>query len=781
MTTYFVSSAGSDSNNGTTTGTPWQTITKVNAGVYNGGDTISFAGGQSFTGGIVMGSSGATVAQTWNPSQINSDITLSNGNLTATHTAITSEDSPGYALNGYSTGKFYWETVVNGGTDVAVGIGTTATPVGSAGSQYLGNDTTSVGYHQSGNVVNNNALTGTAWATYSSGSRICHALDLTNGKYWTRVGTTGNWNNNAAGDPTNSASAGNFSIPAGVTGLVVPGFNTKVQTSDFVVAYFSSASWVGTPPAGFGSTDKSGTSNWGSSPAPTSGTPVTFQSYGTGAATISSGSADGISAINLPGLAIGNLNFTGNGITSNSADGIHIENSQAGSTQLSGPAITNCVVTAYGGFGILVWGSNGNSGFDTVNIVGCTASNNTGNKINVGVSGIAVYSDAGYVSGTPCFGTVNITNCVASDNIGTASGTHWTGGGIVVGEANQVNITGCFSSYNGTSGIGGNVGIMVYDSNNYHVSKCESTHNSRGSGTHDGDGFNCDTNSSGSGLIELCYAHGNDGFGFLFDTYIGINKATMRFCISQNNNDAGITNGAEIGLSNYGGNTFGVKLTCINNTIYSANSIFMLVDGTSWANITGTIANNIFYSASGGEYTYYGAAAASGAPASLIFDGNDYHSDGTFSLNWNGTNYTSLAAWKAAFSAQEPHSGSFSTANPFLVNPGGGLITGGYVPSSLTAYQLQPGSPMIGVGLNLNSLYSINPGTQDFFGVSIPYATGFNVGAGGVLQGAPKGGMLLFGGFVGWASLLGAGLWKVGKALYRNATRNRRRFLTARW
>ena len=75
--TYFVSSAGSDSNNGTTTGTPWQTITKVNAGVYNGGDTISFAGGQSFTGGIAMGASGSSVAQTWNPSQINSDNTLS--------------------------------------------------------------------------------------------------------------------------------------------------------------------------------------------------------------------------------------------------------------------------------------------------------------------------------------------------------------------------------------------------------------------------------------------------------------------------------------------------------------------------------------------------------------------------------------------------------------------------------------------------------------------------------------------------------------------------------
>jgi hypothetical protein len=40
---------------------------------------------------------------------------------------------------------------------------------------------------------------------------------------------------------------------------------------------------------------------------------------------------------------------------------------------------------------------------------------------------------------------------------------------------------------------------------------------------------------------------------------------------------------------------------------------------------------------------------------------------------------------------------------------------------------------MIGVGLNLSTHFSINPGPQNFYGNSLPsgVGTGFNVGAGG--------------------------------------------------
>jgi hypothetical protein len=42
-TTYYVSaSTGSDSNSGTSSGTPWQTVAQVNGQVFQPGDSILF-------------------------------------------------------------------------------------------------------------------------------------------------------------------------------------------------------------------------------------------------------------------------------------------------------------------------------------------------------------------------------------------------------------------------------------------------------------------------------------------------------------------------------------------------------------------------------------------------------------------------------------------------------------------------------------------------------------------------------------------------------------------
>lgn len=53
---YFVSETGSDTNNGRTPWTAWQTITKVNATTFSAGDDIAFNG--TFTGTITVGQSG---------------------------------------------------------------------------------------------------------------------------------------------------------------------------------------------------------------------------------------------------------------------------------------------------------------------------------------------------------------------------------------------------------------------------------------------------------------------------------------------------------------------------------------------------------------------------------------------------------------------------------------------------------------------------------------------------------------------------------------------------
>jgi len=53
-TVFFVSPSGSDSNGGTSTSSPWQTIGKVNSASLASGNTVLFQGGQSFSGSLTV-------------------------------------------------------------------------------------------------------------------------------------------------------------------------------------------------------------------------------------------------------------------------------------------------------------------------------------------------------------------------------------------------------------------------------------------------------------------------------------------------------------------------------------------------------------------------------------------------------------------------------------------------------------------------------------------------------------------------------------------------------
>jgi len=64
--TYYVSNAnpvGSDSNNGTSTSTPWLTIAKVNSSKFNPGDSILFNSGCTWRASLVIPSSGNSSSQ----------------------------------------------------------------------------------------------------------------------------------------------------------------------------------------------------------------------------------------------------------------------------------------------------------------------------------------------------------------------------------------------------------------------------------------------------------------------------------------------------------------------------------------------------------------------------------------------------------------------------------------------------------------------------------------------------------------------------------------------
>jgi hypothetical protein len=61
-TTYYVSTSGSDANNGTSQSTPWKTIAKVNAATLTAGSSVLFNGGQTFSGSLTITASGTSAS-----------------------------------------------------------------------------------------------------------------------------------------------------------------------------------------------------------------------------------------------------------------------------------------------------------------------------------------------------------------------------------------------------------------------------------------------------------------------------------------------------------------------------------------------------------------------------------------------------------------------------------------------------------------------------------------------------------------------------------------------
>ena len=60
--TYYVATNGSDSNNGTSTSTPWLTLSKVSGYTFNPGDIIYFHCGDTFRGDLIIHNSGSSGA-----------------------------------------------------------------------------------------------------------------------------------------------------------------------------------------------------------------------------------------------------------------------------------------------------------------------------------------------------------------------------------------------------------------------------------------------------------------------------------------------------------------------------------------------------------------------------------------------------------------------------------------------------------------------------------------------------------------------------------------------
>ena len=451
----------------------------------------------------------------------------------------------------------------------------------------------------------------------------------------------------------------------------------------------------------------------------------TISSYGEGRATINAGNSYGIFGYNTQGIRIENLILNGFGINTNNQDGLSFYADLPGNIKLKGLSFENIEVKNFGKTGVKIGSWNGNTGYENLSLNKLEVHNNSWD-------GILVYGFIGYNNymGYP-HKNVTITNCISYNNSGIADPNAIRGNGIVLSNTDGGLIENCKAFQNGENNVhcGGPGGIWVYDAKGIIIQYNESYSN-RSSSKCDGLGFDLDGGSINC-IMQYNYSHDNDGGGYLMGQMENgrpWKNNVCRYNISQND---GRHNAAAITLFKEG--TFTIMDSCFvyNNTIYlepAPNN-----DGEAACKITQWYTgmtnvkfyNNIFITKGGIQLIdvpegYFGS-----------FAGNLYWStEGTFLINYQGKNYSSLSAWRTATGNEMVN--NFITGkndDPFISQIGLGGTLNPRPTSSLTAYQLLPGSPAIDAGLDLSVLFNLPASTRDFWGKPSLSGSAFDIGA----------------------------------------------------
>lgn len=178
---------------------------------------------------------------------VNTNVTLSNGNRTATHNTSTS-NSGARSTTQKSSGKYYFEFTLttNVNSDV-VGIMTAAATY----TNMVTNGTNGGYLYRSGSIWSNNASAGMNLGGRANGDIIGVAVDLDNDRIWFRVvsPSVGNWNGSGTADPATNVGGANLSNYTATTLAPAVGFAATLNTVTTMNA--GNAAFTGTVPSGF--------------------------------------------------------------------------------------------------------------------------------------------------------------------------------------------------------------------------------------------------------------------------------------------------------------------------------------------------------------------------------------------------------------------------------------------------------------------------------------------------------------------------------------------------
>ncbi|HUZ57661.1 MAG TPA: right-handed parallel beta-helix repeat-containing protein [Hanamia sp.] len=416
--------------------------------------------------------------------------------------------------------------------------------------------------------------------------------------------------------------------------------------------------------------------------------PVVITSYGNGNAIINAGNGTAFYIYNLSYLKINNFYCKGSG-------------RKKGNTK-SGIEITNCHHISINNIEV--------SGFQKSGLQIYSCKNVTIHKVYAhdnGAAGIGVDGDYKSKLSTK---NIYITYCKADNNAGDPTNlTNQSGNGIVVGHCTDVVIDHCSATNNGWDmpRIGnGPVGIWCYEADSVIIQHCISYRNKTSVGGADGGGFDLDGGVTNS-VIQYCLSYENQGSGYCIFQYWGASpwyNNVIRFNISEND---GLVSDSRAGLYIWNSSKDAEQFSncdVYNNTIYNSKEAALSFSQTSQRK-NFRFFNNIFIGKDN---------LIRGNEGDDIFLANDWYS---IEKKFNANGISDFKTWTIRYNKEQMNQKIIGlNIIPTFKNPSNTTFTDVKNLTDFNNYKINGFSPVTKYGIDLQYLFGISVGTNDFNG-----------------------------------------------------------------
>lgn len=453
-----------------------------------------------------------------------------------------------------------------------------------------------------------------------------------------------------------------------------------------------------------------------------------YNSYGTGKALIQSGLAMGFYNNSLAGVKVRNLRFQG--AQGNTRYGVYFVNALWYNVRLTGCEASGCEVFGYGHDGINFTAINSPYGFQSPliqnnEIYDCDKTDLKGHS-----GGIMVMAPDwwGLAVNPPSHMDVQVLNNYVHDNKGHAGAANHVGNGIIIAQTQGGLMQGNVCTDNGENSTAhsGPVGCWSWDSDGVIIRKNtvlrQKTNGPDGSGFDlDGGCTNCvleynySRDCKGPGILMFSFNDLKDGPNVVMNNYAN-NTARYNFSYNDGNNNEYSRYSFFIGTTKPLSTDF-KNIRAYHNTVVSNDigenapdcCVVNTFDRVEMNHAQGLVANNLFIQRSRGLLTDI-------RRNQIDMQGNCYYTMQGTAMRYYGFDWWDPKVWSASTGDDGPlygpkefryNSYQFYYGNPRVADEAGD-DPDDYLPIA--------GSPIIGIGQNLNLEYGIALATEDYSG-----------------------------------------------------------------